>query len=70
MITARQYFGYNFKKILFIFCLLVLTAMYLFSCTPEPQSEIDDNFMEKYYKQAEEKFLQDSINKVHELYIR
>ncbi len=59
--TLNQYMNYNFGKIILLI-FMIITAIYLFSCTPEPVKEIDEDFMEKYVKRAEAKFRQDSIN--------
>lgn len=65
--TVRQYFNYNFNTFFLIFCIIVLSIIFFNSCAPQPPPETDDNFMEKYVKEAELKFerekaRQDSID--------
>lgn len=64
--TIKSYLNNNFNNFFFLFCLIILTAFYLFSCTPEPPKEIDEDFMEEYIERAEAKFRQDSIDKANE----
>lgn len=54
--TVRQYLNYNFNTFFFIFCIIVLSIIFLNSCAPDSPAETDEDFMEKYVKAAELKF--------------
>ena len=57
--TLQSYLNNNFNTFLLI--LMVLMALYLFSCGSVPLKELpDDNFMEEYMKEAEAKFKEEA----------